>query len=103
MTQYAIEQIIELPKPDVRRKYEDRTYSDLRFGEVLKDIDLLAGEIAKQYSGGVAVTAALSRLDLVAPVDNNKDLILKADLNHVGRSSMEVGVGLGVQRDIVIQ
>lgn len=94
MSQYAQEKTIVLSDETVRKDYLDYTYSDVRMGKVLEDLDLLAGAIAMEYAQGPAVTAALARLDLIYPIDVLSDLVLKADLNAVGKSSLELGARL---------
>lgn len=61
-------------------------------GVVMKHIDTAAGVAAMRHSRSNVVTASIERLDFHVPMYIGNLLILKACINHVGRSSMEVGV-----------
>ncbi len=61
-------------------------------GSVMKFIDNAAASVAIRHTRGNAVTASVDRLDFHNPVFLGNLLTLKASLNLVGRSSMEVGV-----------
>ncbi len=61
-------------------------------GVIMKNIDTTAGMVAVRHAGGNAVTASIDRLDFYHPVYVGDVLILKASLNLVGTTSMEVGV-----------
>lgn len=61
-------------------------------GVIMKYVDTAAGSVAVRHARGNCVTASIDRLDFHHPVFVGNLLILKASLNYVGRSSMEVGV-----------
>ena len=61
-------------------------------GVIMKYVDTAAGVVAIRHARRNAVTASIDRLDFHYPVYVGDLLILKASLNMVGRSSMEVGV-----------
>ncbi|ABW67262.1 acyl-CoA thioesterase [Desulfosudis oleivorans] len=61
-------------------------------GVVMKLIDNAAGVVAVRHSQTVCVTASIDRLDFHNPVFIGNLLVVKAGLNLVGKSSMEVGV-----------
>jgi uncharacterized protein (TIGR00369 family) len=61
-------------------------------GVVMKLIDNTAGIVALRHSQLNVVTASLDRLDFHKPVYIGDMLRLKACINYVGRTSMEVGV-----------
>jgi acyl-CoA hydrolase len=61
-------------------------------GVIMKHIDTAAGVVAFRHARLNSVTASIDRLDFHSPVYVGDLLILKASLNWVGRSSMEVGV-----------
>ena len=61
-------------------------------GTIIKLIDSAAGVVATRYARGNAVTASIDRIDFHCPVYVGDLLTLKASLNYVGRSSMEIGV-----------
>lgn len=61
-------------------------------GAIMKMIDDAAGAVAIRHARGNVVTASLDRLDFHAPVYVGNLVFLKASVNCVGRTSMEVGV-----------
>lgn len=61
-------------------------------GVVMKHIDDAAGVVALRHTRGNVVTASIDRLDFHTPVFIGNLLIIKASLNLVGTTSMEVGV-----------
>ena len=61
-------------------------------GVVLKYIDTCGSIAAQRHCRRSVVTASLDRTDFLAPVHVGEMVILKASLNFVGRTSMEVGV-----------
>ena len=61
-------------------------------GSVMKYIDTAAGVVAVRHTRGNVVTASIDRLDFHHPVFLGNLLTLKASLNMVGRTSMELGV-----------
>jgi acyl-CoA hydrolase len=61
-------------------------------GVIMREVDNAGGAAASRHSGGVAVTAAIDELSFRAPVHIGNVLIVKAAVNAVGRTSMEVGV-----------
>ena len=61
-------------------------------GEVMKLIDTAAGIAAGRHAGGPAVTVALDQMSFVNPVHVGDVVVVKAQVNDVGRTSMEVGV-----------
>ena len=61
-------------------------------GNIMKLADTAAAVVAIRHSGCLCVTASVDRFDFHAPVYVGNLLTLHASLNHVGRTSMEVGV-----------
>ena len=61
-------------------------------GTIMKMIDDAAGAVAVRHARGNAVTASIDRLDFHAPVYVGNLLVLKASVNYVGHTSMEIGV-----------
>jgi acyl-CoA hydrolase len=59
---------------------------------IMTYIDELAAIVAWKHPGKNAVTASIDRMNFYAPVYVGNVLILKASVNYVGRTSMEVGV-----------
>ena len=61
-------------------------------GVIMKHIDNTAGIVAYRHARANVVTASIDRLDFHNPAFVGELLTLKAGLNYVGRSSMEIGV-----------
>jgi len=61
-------------------------------GVIMKLIDTAAGIVAIRHARANAVTASIDRLDFHSPIFAGDVVTLKASLNLVGRTSMEVGV-----------
>ena len=61
-------------------------------GAIMKLIDAVAGIVAGRHARGNVVTALIDRLDFHHPVFIGDVLTLKASLNLVGKTSMEVGI-----------
>lgn len=61
-------------------------------GNIMKLADEAAGVVAIRHSGGNVVTATVDRFDFHAPVFVGNLVTVKASLNYVGRTSMEIGV-----------
>jgi acyl-CoA hydrolase len=61
-------------------------------GAIMRYMDEVAGIVAFHHARKMAVTASIDRMDFYAPVFVGNLLILKAAVNYVGRTSMEVGV-----------
>ena len=61
-------------------------------GVIMKHIDNTAGIVAYRHARTNVVTASIDRLDFHNPAFVGELLTLKAGLNYVGSSSMEIGV-----------
>jgi acyl-CoA hydrolase len=61
-------------------------------GTIMKLIDTAAGIVALRHCRTNVVTASMDRLDFHEPVFVSELLILRASINYVGTTSMEVGV-----------
>jgi uncharacterized protein (TIGR00369 family) len=61
-------------------------------GAIMKLIDTAAGAVAVRHARANAVTASIDRLAFHYPVFVGDFVTLRASLNYVGRTSMEVGV-----------
>lgn len=61
-------------------------------GKVLQWIDLADAIVASRHARRSVVTAAIERVDFIAPIRVGHFAVLAARLNGVGRSSMEVSV-----------
>lgn len=61
-------------------------------GRVLQWIDIAAGIAAQRHCRQKAVTAAIDEMHFRVPIKEGDIVILKASVNYVARSSMEIGV-----------
>jgi uncharacterized protein (TIGR00369 family) len=61
-------------------------------GVIMKLIDTTAGVVAMRHARSNVVTASIDRLDFHNPVFVGDFVTIRASLNLVGRTSMEVGV-----------
>jgi uncharacterized protein (TIGR00369 family) len=66
-------------------------------GDIMKLIDTAGGAAAARHARAFVVTASIDRLDFHSPVFIGDFLILKASVNFVGKTSMEVGVRVEVE------
>jgi acyl-coenzyme A thioesterase 9 len=97
----SIEQRLPLSiEPELRRRFmllDEPLPGNLRFGLLLEVIDKLAEECALAYvrrssPSARVVTAAIDDIVLRTPADVTRDVALHAQINWVGRSSLEVGI-----------
>jgi uncharacterized protein (TIGR00369 family) len=61
-------------------------------GSILSIVDKIAAVTAARHCRKDVVTAAIDRVNFLKPVEVGELLILKASVNRVGKTSMEVGV-----------
>jgi acyl-CoA hydrolase len=72
---------------------EDLLFGNTMFaGKLLLDIDEAGGILSMRYCRGLVMTACLDALDFYGPISSNEVVTFKAGLNHVGTSSLEIGV-----------
>lgn len=67
-------------------------YGNVHGGEIMKLIDACAGAAATRHARARVVTARIDELSFLAPVYVGHLVTASASVNHVGKSSMEVGV-----------
>ena len=70
---------------------------NIRFGKLLETLDKVAENTALAYVNRIypvarVVTAAIDNVEIRHPADTNHDLVFSAQINHVGKSSLEVGI-----------
>jgi acyl-CoA hydrolase len=70
-------------------------------GVVMKLCDSVAGVAGVRHSGGRVVTAGMDRMTFNEPIEIGELLTLRASVNAVWRSSMEVGVRVEAERPAV--
>jgi acyl-CoA hydrolase len=86
--------------PDLAQRFLARDsdiVGNIRFGKILETLDKVAENTAlayihRFYPGARAVTAAVDSIVLRNPANTKHDLVFSAQINHVGKSSMEVGI-----------
>jgi acyl-CoA hydrolase len=61
-------------------------------GAVLKILDLVAFSCASRYSAKYAVTLSVDQVMFKEPIHVGELVHFRASVNHVGRSSMEIGI-----------
>ena len=67
-------------------------YGNVHGGEIMRLIDDCAGAAAIRHARTRVVTAFVDELSFLAPVFVGNLVTAKASVNHVGHTSMEVGV-----------
>jgi acyl-CoA hydrolase len=60
-------------------------------GTLVQWIDVCAAVAAMRHCGGSAVTASIDRLDFLVPIRVGDVVVLQAQVNFAGATSMEVG------------
>lgn len=86
--------------PELRRRFmivDKEISGNMRWGRLLEELDKLAEDVALNYvhqfePEARIVTAAVDDIALHVPADIKKDVYLRARINYVGRTSMEVGI-----------
>lgn len=72
---------------------EDALFGSMMFsGKMLMALDEAGGILCMRYCRGLVMTACLDAMDFYSPIFTHEVVIFKAGLNHVGRSSLEVGI-----------
>ena len=66
--------------------------SGVLFGGIMMQwIDVCAGVAAMRHASGAVLTASIDRLDFLSPVHVGEIVVLQAQVNYAGKTSMEVG------------
>ncbi|WP_459915038.1 acyl-CoA thioesterase [Desulfocicer niacini] len=61
-------------------------------GVIMKEIDNAAGVVAVRHTRRICVTASIDRLDFHNPCFIGNLITIKAGINMIGKTSMEIGV-----------
>jgi acyl-CoA hydrolase len=69
-------------------------------GVIVSWIDIVASMAAQKHCGKEAVTAGIDSISFKEPIYIGDHVILKACVNYVGRTSMEVGVHI-IKEDVI--
>ncbi|KII83847.1 hypothetical protein PLICRDRAFT_58288 [Plicaturopsis crispa FD-325 SS-3] len=90
--------------PELFEQYTN-SYGTIRTGKMMEHLDSLAGSVAYKHmlpgvedlkqvadQGFYIVTASVDRLDVLAPMNLQRDIKLSGQVIHTGRSSMEIAV-----------
>src|SRR5512134_675694 len=78
---------------------EDLLFGNTMFaGKLLLDIDEAGGILSMRYCRGLVMTACLDAMDFHTPIFTHEVLTFQAGLNHVGTSSLEIGVRVLAER-----
>jgi len=86
--------------PVLRRRFmvvDEELRGNLRFGLLLEILDLVAEKAALNYVNRFypearVVTAAIDNIFVRHAADVNRDIVFHARINHVGRSSLVIGI-----------
>jgi acyl-coenzyme A thioesterase 9 len=86
--------------PALARRFlarDSNIVGNIRFGKLLETLDKVAENTALAYVNRFhpearVVTAAIDSVVVRNPADTKHDLVFSAQINHVGKSSMEVGI-----------
>src|SRR3989454_568822 len=72
---------------------EDALFGNTMFpGKMLMELDEAGGILSMRYCRGLVMTACLDAMDFYSPIFTHEVVTFKAGLNHVGSSSLEIGV-----------
>jgi acyl-coenzyme A thioesterase 9 len=76
---------------------DNQVVGNIRFGKLLETLDKVAENTAlayihRFYPDARVVTAAIDSIVVRNRADTEHDLVFSAQINHVGKSSMEVGI-----------
>jgi acyl-coenzyme A thioesterase 9 len=93
----------------LRRRFmvmDEPMAGNFRFGLLLEILDKMAEETALNYVNRFypearVVTAAIGNILVRNPIDVTRDIVFNARINHVGRSSLEVGIRVEQQGEPV--
>ncbi|MBL7685195.1 MAG: acyl-CoA thioesterase [Deltaproteobacteria bacterium] len=66
-------------------------------GRLMEWIDIASAVVAMRHCRGVAVTASVDALHFISPIHLGDIVILKASVNYVHKTSMEIGVRIEVE------
>jgi acyl-CoA hydrolase len=72
--------------------HQANAYGTAFGGVIMAWIDMIASMAAQRHCGKEVVTASIDSLSFKEPICVGDHVVLKASVNYVGRTSMEVGV-----------
>jgi acyl-CoA hydrolase len=68
------------------------THGTIFGGMLMQWIDIAGGIASARHAGSAVVTASMDRLHFIEPIRLGEVVILQAQVNYAGKTSMEVGV-----------
>ncbi|MFN0057843.1 MAG: acyl-CoA thioesterase [Planctomycetota bacterium] len=71
---------------------DTNTHGNILGGKVLHLVDMAAAMCAIRHCRKPVVTASIDEVSFLTPIPEGHFVILKASVNYVGRTSMEIGV-----------
>lgn len=95
------------PEDDIRWRFEsvrpvlpeDALFGNMMFaGKMLMALDEAGGILSMRYCRGLVMTACLDAMDFHSPIHTREVVVFRAGLNHVGTSSLEIGVKVLAER-----
>ncbi|WP_329454280.1 acyl-CoA thioesterase [Streptomyces sp. NBC_01497] len=78
--------------------HDTNLYGTVHGGVVMKLVDDAAGAAAARHAGCPAVTASVDGMSFLAPARVGDLLTVNAQVEHAGRTSMDVGVRVTAER-----
>ncbi|MCA1223486.1 acyl-CoA thioesterase [Streptomyces sp. 8L] len=78
--------------------HDTNLYGTVHGGVVMKLVDDAAGAAAARHAGCPAVTASVDGMNFIAPARVGDLLTVSAQVEHAGRTSMDVGVRVTAER-----
>lgn len=69
-------------------------------GAIIAWIDMVAAMTAERHASKEVVTASIDSIAFMAPIHIGDHVVLKASVNYVGRTSMEIGVQVSKQNPV---
>lgn len=78
---------------------EDALFGHTMFpGKMLMELDEAGGILSMRYVRGIVMTACVDAMDFYSPIFTHEVVTFRAGLNHVGTSSLEIGVKVLAER-----
>jgi acyl-CoA hydrolase len=79
------------------------THGTIFGGILMQWIDIAGGIASSRHSFGSVVTASMDRLHFLSPVQLGEIVILQAQVNYAGKTSMEVGVRVFAENQVTFK
>jgi acyl-CoA hydrolase len=79
------------------------THGTIFGGILMQWIDIAGGIASGRHSGGPVVTASMDRLHFLNPVRLGEIVVLQAQVNFAGKTSMEVGVRVFAENEATLE